>query len=216
MKIFAYKTKKVIRPIIKYPAIAIFILLIVFLHKPILISIAEYLELPSSTKKCDVVIMEGGPALSEYFVTQALVPYYSGQAKKIILVLHTYDLKPTIFGVSNYRPLVEATFDSLGIPKSDYQLLMLDVQDPYTYNSAVALADTLKDIGSILVFNDNFHMRRSYLTFKKIFRKKNIDVYPYTYEIYLNSRNWWTSGNGWKRVVTEYIKLTFYWVHGYI
>ena len=93
---------------------------------------------------------------------------------------------------------------------------MLDVPDPYTYNSAVALADTIKNIKSLLVFSDNFHMRRSYLTFKKVFEPRGIEVFPYTYEIYLNSKNWWTSGNGWRRVFTEYIKLTFYWMNGYI
>lgn len=216
MQIFEYRTKKVIRPIVKYPAFALFILLIFLLHKPLFIAMAKVLEVPKSNKKCDVIVVEGGPAFSEYFITQALKAYYSGQAKKIILVLHTYDLKPTIFGIRNYRQFVESAFDSLNIPTSDYELMMFDVPDPYTYNSAVALADTIKDVHSLLVFSDNFHMRRSFLTFKKVFEPKGISVYPYTYDIYLNSRNWWSSGNGWRRIFTEYIKLIFYWLNGYI
>lgn len=179
-------------------------------------AVAKFLELPRSHLSCDAIIIESGPAFSEYFVTQALEAYYSGQAKKIIMVLHSYDLKPTIFGIRNYRTFVESAFDSLGIPKQNYLLLMLDIQDPYTLNSAIALADTLADVRSILVFNDNFHIRRSTLTYQKIFAAKNIAVYPYTYEIYLNSSNWWKSANGWRRVIDEYIKLTFYWVKGYI
>jgi hypothetical protein len=216
VKIFDYKTKKVVKPTIKVPAIIILLIFIVLLHKPVFIAMAKVLEVPRSDEKCDVIVVEGGPAFSEYFVTQALKAYTSGQAEKIILVLHTYDLKPTIFGISNYRPFVEAAFDSLGIPKEDYKLLMLDVPDPYTYNSAVALADTIKNIESLLVFSDNFHMRRSYLTFKKVFEPKGVKVFPYTYDIYLNSKNWWTSGNGWRRVLSEYIKLIFYWINGYI
>ncbi len=216
MTIFEYKTKRVIKPVYKYPAILFFIVLIFLLQKPLLIALAEGLDMPRSSQKCDAIVVEGGPAFSEYFITQALTAYTSGQADKIILVLHTYDLEPTIFGIRNYRSYVEAAFDSLGIPNTDYHLYMFDVPDPYTYNSAVALADTLTDIKSLLVFNDNFHMRRSYLTFKKIFEAKNIQVYPFTFDIYLNSRNWWSSGNGWRRIVTEYTKLAFYWLNGYI
>lgn len=216
MDIFQYKTKKVVKPIYKYPALLVFLLLLVLFARPVLVSLAKFLELPQSDAHCDVIVVEGGPALSEYFMTQALKPYLAGQVDKIVLIIHTYDLNPTIFGIKNYRPFVDAALDSLGIPPDDYDLLMLDIQDPYTYNSAVALKNTLKNIRSILVFNDNFHMRRSYLTFKKVFADTDITIHPYTYEIYLNAENWWTSGNGWRRVVGEYIKLTFYWIKGYI
>lgn len=216
MKIFQHKTKRVIKPVFRYAALAALLILAAAMTKPALIVLAKFLELPRSHVRCDAIIIESGPAFSEYFVTQALQAYYSGQAKKIIMVLHSYDLKPTIFGIRNYRTFVESALDSLGIAKQDVMLLLPDIQDPYTYNSAVALADTLRDIHSVLVFNDNFHIRRSYLTYKKIFAAKNIAVYPYTYEIYLNSSNWWTSANGWRRVIDEYIKLIFYWIKGYI
>ncbi|MBN1559719.1 YdcF family protein [candidate division KSB1 bacterium] len=178
---------------------------------------AEFLTLPRSDARCDVIVVEeGGPAFSDYFVTQALQAYHSGQARKIVLALHAYESQPTIFGIQNYRRFIELTLDSLNIPPHDYQFYLLNIQDPYTYNSAVALSDTLKNIRSLLLFSDNFHMRRSYLTYKKVFDRKNIAVHPYTFDIYLNSSNWWTSVNGWRRIITEYIKLIFYWMKGYI
>ncbi|MBN1466999.1 YdcF family protein [candidate division KSB1 bacterium] len=217
MTLYYYKTKKVVKPIYKLFLAAAIISAGLLLIKPIGVGLADFLSLPKSDATCDVIVVEeGGAALSDYVVTEAIKVYHAGQAKKIILVLHGDDLKPTAFGIANYRRHVESAFDSLKIPTHDYQFLMLNVQDPYTYNSARALADTLTNIHSLLLFDDNFHMRRSYLTFKKVFERRNIAVHPYTFEIYLNSKNWWTSANGWRRVITEYTKLIFYWMKGYI
>jgi hypothetical protein len=41
-------------------------------------------------------------------------------------------------------------------------------------------------------------------------------VYAHSTDIYINEHNWWYSVNGIKRVINEYIKLTVYWLRGYI
>jgi hypothetical protein len=217
LAIYYYKTRKTIKPIYKLLLGAIVIAAALLLAKPIAVALADFLTIPRSATRCDVIVVEeGGSVFSDYIISQALEAYYTGQAKKIILALHAYESRIAIFGMQDYRKFVESTLDSLKIPAQDYKFYLLNIQDPYTYNSALALADTLKDIRSLLLLNDNFHMRRSYLTFKKVFKKKNIAVYPYTVDIYLNSKNWWTSANGWRRVITEYIKLIFYCMKGYI
>ncbi len=216
MNLFTTKTKRVLRLRYRLLLLAIIAIVLGLLAKPVLIGVADYLDMPSTTQPCDVLVIQAGSTVGDYAMHQALDVYKSGLARQILLVLHSYDVQPATFGLSHYRHIVIHTLDSLGIPQPDYSVLFIPLQDPYTYNSAVALADTLKGVKSILLFDDNFHIRRSYLTYKKVFEKKNILVRPYTMDIYLNSKNWWYSANGWRRVIDEYIKLTFYWINGYI
>ena len=216
LNLFSYKTKRVLRFRYRLLLFALLALVLALVAKPSLVAIADYLELPSATQHCDVLVVQAGATVGDYVMQQALHIYDSGQVDRLLLVLHSYDLQPAVFGMPNYPQRVIEALDSLNIPQQDYEVLFIPLQDPYTYNSALALADTLQNVDSILLFNDNFHIRRSYLTYKKVFEKKNITVRPYTMEIYLNSRNWWTSANGWRRVIDEYIKLTFYWINGYI
>ena len=211
-----YRQKKVVKPLYKL-CIVLFLLVIAFLLvKPVCVSLAAFLSMPKSETHCDAILVEGGSVFSEYIVEQALEAYYAGQAKAILFVMYSSELSSAIFGIHDYRALVLSAIDSLNIPAADYKLLMLDIQDPYTYNAARVLADTLTDIQSLLILSDNFHIRRSFLTFNKVFKAKNIAVYPYTYDIYLTPTNWWRSANGWRRVLNEYIKLIFYWIKGYI
>lgn len=216
MQWFKTRTRKTLQLKYKLFILALIIVFSLIFAKPILISMARFLDVPDSQTTCDVMVIEGGPSLAEYMVLEAIKVYEQGLTKHLLFVLHSYDLKPTIFAVPQYEQLVAAQLDSLGIPAKDFTILLVETVDPYTYNTAKALADSLGDISSILIFSDSFHMRRSYLTFKKIFSEKNIDVYAYSMPIYLNATNWWRFANGWRRVVDEYIKLSFYWFNGYI
>ncbi len=202
----------------KYKAaiFALLLFIILIFGKSILIYMAQRLDVPDTDTPCDVMVVQGGPSLAEYVVMQAIKVYKKGLARHILFVLHAYDLKPTIFGVPHYERLVATALDSLGIPKEDYSIMLVQLSDPYTYNTAKALADSLNGIRSLLVFSDNFHIRRSYLVYKKIFEPRGVEVHAWSMPIYLHADNWWRFANGWRRVVDEYIKLTFYRIKGYI
>ena len=194
------------------------LVVIVIAAGPLLKAAGRYLSVPSSDKNCDVLVVESGSTVADYVMQEAIRLYQNNRIEKIMIVLHTYDVHPNVFGVQNYSQLVAQAFDSLDIPASDYSVLHLGVPDPYTYNTAIALADTLTQskVNSILLLNDNFHIRRSLLAYQKAFRSTEINVYPHVLPIYITSENWWHSGNGWRRVVGEYLKLTFYFIKGYL
>lgn len=218
LKFFEIKTQRRLKKRCKFIIAVLSFLLFLLLLKPILIALGKFLDCKTSDKICDIVLVEGGSTISEFVMSEALSIYREKKAKTIWLTLHEYDLKPEVFGLNNYTRHVEFAFDSLGIPKQDYSIQKINVTDPYTYNTSLYLAPLLvqKNIKTVRILNDNFHIKRSYLTYKKTFKKYNIKVYPHTIQIYLNSKNWWKSGNGWRRIISEYIKLTFYWIHGYI
>jgi len=213
---FETRTRKTLKLKYKLSILAIIFVILLIFAKPVLVSLARHLDVPNTNKTSDVMIVEGGPSLAEYVVMQAIKVYEKGLARHIVFVLHAYDLKPTIFGVPYYDRLVATALDSLGIPRDDFSIMLMQVTDPYTYNTAKALADSLPDISSILVFSDNFHIRRSYLAYKKIFEPRGVQVNACSMPIYLHADNWWHYANGWRRVVDEYIKLTFYRIKGYI
>ncbi len=184
--------------------------------KPLLIGVAAFLDLPSTDRPSEVMIIEGGYGLSNYTMNAAIELYRRGLASSMVIALHSYDKQPHMFGIDRYERFVASALDSLGIPRSDYRIMLIDVGEPFTYNAALAMADSLAGISSVLVVSDNFHMRRSFLVYKKIFERRGTTVRSYTIPIYLHKRNWWRSLNGWRRVFDEYVKLTFYKLKGYI
>ncbi len=216
MQWFEYRSRKVLKLRYKAAIFGLFVFSILIFGKSILTLMAARLDVADAETPCEVMVVQGGPSLAEYVVMQAIKVYEKGLARHIIFVLHAYDLKPTIFGVSHYERFVATALDSLGIPRQDYSIMLVRLSDPYTYNTAKALADSLTDIKSLLVFSDNFHIRRSYLVYKKIFNAKGVEVRAWSMPIYLRADNWWRYANGWRRVVDEYIKLTFYRIKGYI
>ena len=216
MQWFENRTRKTLKLKYKLSILALILVIFLIFSKQALVLLARHLDIPNTRATCDVMVVEGGPSLAEYMVLEAINVYEQGLTRRLLFVLHAYDLKPTIFAVPHYEKLVASALDSMGIPAKDYSIMLVQTKDPYTYNTALALSDSLSDISSILIFSDSFHMRRSYLTYKKIFNKKNIEVHAYSMAIYLDATNWWRSGNGWRRVVDEYIKLSFYRLNGYI
>ena len=68
---------------------------------------------------------------------------------------------------------------------------------------------------SAIVVSSNFHMRRVYLTFKKVFNGNDITTVFAPVPMNMNGINpnrWWTRENDLIAVFNEYIKLVFYYV----
>jgi len=216
--IFVEKSKKNLYWPYRLLLFCLIIVIVAAAAKPVLVHMGKILELPRSQEKADAVILEGGRLISTFFMNGALQAWKDGQARQIIIIDTPEQNTSEIFGLTGYDSMVRAALDSLNIPDSAYTFVSLKITDPFTRNAALALAPFLQkqNIHSVLLVNDNFHIRRSYLAYKKVFAQYEISVHPYTMEIYLNAENWHKSANGWRRVFGEYIKLFFYKTHGYI
>jgi hypothetical protein len=196
----------------------IFVLTVWIIHEPLLIAIGQYLEMPSFEEKSDCVIIEGGHTISALKVEAALNLYKNGKTNYVLFTLNTQNGWVDAFGLVNYKELIKGELKKRSIPDSAFSVHYLDVTDPFTYNTAFKLIPILKEKGftSLSIVHDNFHNRRSYLTYKKVMEKHGIYVYAKTIKIYVNAQNWYKSGNGIRRVFAEYIKLAFYKARGYI
>lgn len=212
------KEKTILRWPWKVGLFFIFILIFWAFHKPLLTALGRYLEMPSSERVSDVAIIEGGHTVSSLKVQAAIQLLKTGQTQHLLLTLNTQNGWVDAFGLVNYTEMVKTEMKKLNIPDSVFSIHNIQARDPFTYNTAKALVPILKKEGysSITIVHDNFHNRRSYLTYKKVLAKHKIIVYARTITIYVNSNNWYKSGNGLRRVFGEYIKLAFYKVRGYI
>ncbi|MDZ7724855.1 MAG: ElyC/SanA/YdcF family protein [candidate division KSB1 bacterium] len=211
-------TRRVWRWPVKLAAAALLALILVLCAKPILVSAGGWLSMPSSEQHCDALILPSGATVSDYFMQEAIRCYQAGQVDRIIVVMHEYDQPSGVFGLENYHDLFMREIQRRDIPDSAVIPLFLKINDPYTYNTARTLTPSLNALGidSILLLQDNFHIKRSILTYRHVMNAHGIEVEPYVMQIYLNADNWHTSANGWRRVIDEYIKLIVYRIKGYL
>ncbi|NOY60879.1 MAG: hypothetical protein GXO75_18375 [Calditrichaeota bacterium] len=196
----------------------LFILILWLVHKPIFIAMGRYLEMPSSNHPADVVVIEGGHTVSRFRVEEAIRLWREGTIKHIVMTLNTQNGLVDAFGLQNYQQIVRTKMDSLHVPPSAYTIMKLNITDPFTHNTAKALLQYMlgHNYHSLMIIHDNFHIRRSYLAYKKVMEKHGISIYPHTVRIYIDATNWWQAANGVRRVYAEYIKLLFYWYKGYL
>ncbi len=209
------------RQTIRWPwKIVIFLAMVLILYlarKPILVAMAEYLHVPCQRESADVIIIEGGYFLSNYHMKAGMRAFEAGLVPNILITINNKQGEIDIFGLNDFESILYDALDSLGVDTGSVHLLYLDIKPPFTINTATKVATYCKSQGfdSALLVNDNFHMRRSILAYRAVFRIFNLQVYPFTYEIYINSSNWWKASTGVRRVFGEYIKILYYWYHGY-
>ncbi len=216
--LFKTKTRRVLWWPYKILVLLILCLGIIAAAKPLAIAMARALYLPRHTGRADALIIETGGTVSTFLINQAMAAFQAGQVEQIIITRGQYQGAPEIFALANYDALLRAGLDSLGIPSTAVRLAPIHIQPPYTHNTARALLPILQaaNIDTVLLMNDNFHIRRSVLAYRHVFAESEIAVFPYTVEIYLDAKNWWQYADGWRRVFGEYIKLIFYRINGYL
>lgn len=211
-------TKKQLRWQVKLSLAAFVFLLIWLFHKPILIGLASYLEIPSSTEKSDVVFIDGGDVVFHFTMDRVVELYKIGKVKNIAITMASPDAPSNVFGLSNYRQLFLNELNAQGIPDSVVFFVEPIWGDPYTASLAAGLVDFMvaNQFNSVALLLDNFHIKRSCLAFKKVMEPHGIRINPEKQEIYINKYNWWKNTNGVRRVYGEYYKLIYYKLKGYI
>ena len=217
-KFYTKKSKTTLKWQYRLVGIVLLIFLPAIFHQPILIGLAKKLDMPSSELSSDVVFVDGGDVISKLSMEKAIDFYKAGKARSILLTLSPGPTAGNVYALRNYRELVKESLAEDGVPDSAYAILFFDVGDPYTHSLAESLVVFLleNNYHSISIIQDNFHIKRSYLAFKKVMDNHGIAVRPVRLEIYMNAKNWWLNTNGVRRVYGEYYKLFYYWLKGYI
>jgi uncharacterized SAM-binding protein YcdF (DUF218 family) len=175
-----------------------------FLYRPILLAIGNFLVVNAPPQKADgIKVLGGNPERYIYGVEL----YRAGFGPRLLLSLN-----------KEYNPLLRRTNAEIvkeftlaeGIPRSKVSIS----STTSTYeeaNTTKRLAEE-EEINSLLLVSSPFHMRRVSLTFSRVLGNKvttHFVMVPFKQSKY--KREWWLDEDSISLVIQEYIKLGYYW-----
>ncbi|MDD4747586.1 MAG: YdcF family protein [Salinivirgaceae bacterium] len=108
-----------------------------------------------------------------------------------------------------------AIFKSAGIP--DSSVIMIPEPAYNTTDELHQISKYIKErpqIKSIIIVSSQFHLRRVSLIAKTIFERNGVDVcYDFSYpeNQQFDAKDWWKSSIGRKMVLSEYIKIVYFY-----
>jgi hypothetical protein len=139
--------------------------------------------------------------------------FKEGKCKEIFMVKVIN--KSSIYSDRQYEYLLKKTIDSLyyNMPLT---FINLDIEHPITLNKSRIIIDTLnsRNFKKIILVTSGFHSKRSFLTYKKYFKDTDIKLSVFVYYSNYTPNNWWKNIEGFREVITEYLKLVYYWLRG--
>ena len=159
----------------------------------ILTAMGNYLIVNEAPQKADVIIVLNG---SYDRVPYAATLYKSGYADKVLLSGDT-------------RYMTQQAL-SLGIPQS---ALLLENQSQTTFENAEYSLKIVQDQGykSAIVVTDWYHTRRASIIFAHFFKGIHLTFCPVPYNPVI-TQSWWKNSNSREFVISEYLKLGYYYL----
>ncbi len=153
-----------------------------------------------------VVVLSGGQDMSR--LEEGAKIFLDKNAKWLVLTEIT---SPEGEKVSETTQLFKETARSLGVPDSATL-----VTNQASFSTKAEAEQTLalmnqKGFTSAIIVTDPFHTFRTRLIFRSVFRNTGIDLYvrPVRNHWY-RSTTWWTSDEGRKATISEYVKIAAY------
>ncbi|MFH1542549.1 MAG: YdcF family protein [bacterium] len=182
--------------------ISVLVLLIV-VHAYILTGIGKFLIVSDKLKPADVIVVLAGDGYGDR--VNAGVKLYQQKFGKSILMSGG----PLAWRLSNAEWMKrQAVY--MGVPAS---AIMLEENSRSTLENAWYSLEILRErpVKRIILVTSDFHTRRAGRTFKKIFKKHDIEVIVYpAADRGFHLDKWWLDHESTQRVIWEYFSLLFY------
>jgi thymidine kinase len=141
--------------------------------------------------------------------------YKQGKCKEIYLIkIENNTLIYSDERLENFlKSVIDSTYGNLPV-----SFINLNVEHPVTLNKSKELIEILKskNIKSLAILTNAFHSRRTRMVYQKILEPENIRLYTLTYNTNFDKNNWWQQSDGFRMVVSEYLKYFYYRVKGYM
>jgi uncharacterized SAM-binding protein YcdF (DUF218 family) len=195
-----------------------FILVLLFCYQSILRGAAGYLA-PSKEGKADVVILEGTQVLQKGAITAGKGLLSEGKAHRLVVILHQTPQMEELFALpSNYPQLVQQELERLGLKRNQFFVIVSPVSHPITLTEAkFVLAELSRTkVRSAILISEGFHTRRSFGVYQQEGKGLDIRIIPHPYYFSYQKENWWLHTEGVRAFVTEFLKLGYYLLKGYI
>lgn len=187
------------------------VVLIILVHRWWLPLLPQLLLVDQPPSQADAILVLGGG---------------SGSREDRALALYQQDLAPALItsGEVPKLPGFQTSFAELsakyliaqGVPA---EAIALMPETTSTRDEALASLDLAKMRGysTLLVVTDNFHSRRAYWTFRKVYRGSNIKLtFVAAYPTWFHQDTWWEEERATLSVIEEYEKLLSYLFRGYL
>jgi uncharacterized SAM-binding protein YcdF (DUF218 family) len=167
----------------------------------------------------DVVILEGTEFISRSAISMGLKLLSSGKARRMVIVLHAIapNHRPFAFN-EDYPSSVRNELKNLGVKDSTFTIIVTHIANPVTLVSAKSVLEMLSKEGvkTAILISPGFHMRRSFLVYQYLSIPLKIKIYPIAcFEAY-QLNNWWNQDQGPRDFLSEFQKLVYYIIEGYI
>lgn len=174
---------------------------------------------PEEIGIADVVILEGSETAETGAVAKGMDLLSSGKAARIIVVIHQVPEKKKAFAIhESYPDLIKKDLKRLGLGVEQFEVLVTPVHHPITLTEARLVLQTLSKEGvrrGILLSN-GFHTRRSSLVYRHVGIPLQIKIFPSPYFNEYELDHWWVHDLGIRDFISEFFKLVYYQIRGYI
>ena len=163
----------------------------------------------------DAILIEGWTSDEEIQLAVAL--FKKGFGKYIFTTGYKIGRFADCYKSDNYAEVTKEQISKMGI--EDYKIIPIIQSERGTYNEAMSskLLFEKYNIKSVLIVTSNWHMLRTYLTYKEVFEGKPIVFYLAPVEDEMcKIDNWWRNHYGLEYLFSGYLKLIYYWFKGYI
>ena len=158
----------------------------------------DYLDVSQPPRPADVVVILGGNGPSR--TATAVDLYTKGMVSRMIISGCFPDLDSGL-----------AMIEEKGVPST---AIIGVVHASTTWDEAKQVLALLQSEGatSALIVTDKYHTRRARATYAHLTKDLDIELTFVASSDKLTSNNWWQTGSGRFRVLSEYAKLSYYFL----
>ncbi|MCK4352397.1 YdcF family protein [candidate division WOR-3 bacterium] len=159
--------------------------------------------------KTDTVVVEGWISNSE--MRQSANNILSNNVKRVIVPGDKAELALIHYPVNNYADIGRLRLIDCGVNEEKIITCPFETKRNRTLNAAVYVKKIIqkKGIKSFIIFTEDVHARKTYVSYKKVFGNKyKIGVMPIPNDVFDN-KNWYKSSEGMKTVITESIAYIY-------
>lgn len=200
----------------KYSRLIVAGIIVIFLTLPLvtyrywLPEMADYLIVQDELVPADVIVVISGGGMRYQYAVRL---FKDGYGKYILFNYNGEDVFNVVGMRFNPEEMIRDFAISNGIP---LEKILTDGRSTSTYEDILYAKENIikNKFHSAIFISSNYHMRRVYSTFKKVFKED--DIKPVFAPVPMdnggiNPDKWWTREYDLIKVFDEYVKLVFYY-----
>ena len=198
--------------------VSILVIIPLVFYDKILLQAGKFMA-PEEVGIADVVILEGSETVETGAVAKGMNLLSSGRAGRMIVVIHQVPEKKKPFAIpEDYPNLIKKELKALGLREEQFRVLVTPIHHPITLTEAKLVLQTLSGEGvkGGILLSKGFHTRRSSLVYRQVGIPLQIEIMPSPYFNEYELDRWWAYVPGRRDFLSEFSKLVYYQVRGYI